>query len=93
MANVFMSCTMYAGNWQLVDSREFSQEEKNLVTSAHVVDSQYGPSVCFMMKSGQRAYIPVSSKSDLQIGDAVDLNTRKVVTLHREGDGNINRVE
>lgn len=93
MANVFMTLRMYAGNWVLVDERPFDEEEKAAVNSAEVVDSQYGPSVCFMMKTGQRAYIPVSTNSKLKIGDAVDLNTAKLVTLFREGDGNITRVE
>lgn len=93
MNNVFMSLRMYAGNWVLVDSRPFNEAEKASVTSATVVDSQYGPSVCFMMKTGQRGYIPVSSNSSLKIGDAVDMNTAKVITLFREGDGNITRIE
>lgn len=93
MANVFMNLRMYAGNWVLVDERPFDEEEKAAVKSAEVVDSQYGPSVCFMMQTGQRAYIPVSQRSTLKIGDAVDLNTAKLVTLFREGDGNITRVE
>ena len=93
MANVFMNLRMYAGNWVLVDERPFDAEEKEAVKSAEGVDSQYGPSVCFMMKTGQRAYIPVSTNSSLKIGDAGDLNTAKLITLFREGDGNITRVE
>lgn len=79
--------------WKIIEERFFTDEEKDAVVSAEVVDSQYGPTVCFLMKTGQRAYIPVSNTSDLKIGDAVDVNTRKIVIFFREGDGNITRVE
>jgi hypothetical protein len=93
LSGIFGSIKMYAGNWELVDSRAFSAEEKACITRAEVVDSQYGPSCCFMLTTGQRAYIPVSTNSSLKVGDAVDLESAKLVTLYREGDGNITRVE
>lgn len=95
LSGIFASskCKLYAGNWQKISERSLTPEEKSVITRAEVVDSQYGASCCFFLTTGQRAYYPVSTNSDLKIGDAVDLEKAKVVTLYREGDGEIERIE
>lgn len=90
---IFTGLQVYGGNWEVKDSRNFDAEEIAAVKSAHVVASDYGKSVCFLMKSGGQTYIPLSTQSSLEIGDDVDLNTAKVLTLHRDGSGDINRIE
>lgn len=92
MANVFATLTNYAGNWAVTNRRDFNEEEKAAVKSASVVSSQYGSSVCFIMKSGGQTYIPVSRDSELAVGDTVDLDKVQLLTLHRDGDGDIVRV-
>lgn len=91
--NIFNAIKVYAGKWQVKDSRAFSQEEIDAVTKASVVDSQYGLSVCFFLKSGGQSFIPLSSTSSLNVGDAVNLSAAKLLTLSREGDNDIMRVE
>lgn len=91
--NIFNSIRVYAGKWQVKDSRAFSQEEIDAVDKASVVDSQYGLSVCFFLKSGGQSFIPLSSTSSLNVGDAVNLSAAKLLTLSREGDSDIMRVE
>lgn len=91
--NIFNSIRVYAGKWQVKDSRAFSQEEIDAVDKASVVDSQYGLSVCFFLKSGGQSFIPLSSTSSLNVGDAVNLSAAKLLTLSREGDNDIMRVE
>ena len=93
MNNVFASLTKYAGNWQVVNSRSFNAEEIAAVKSASVVSSQYGSSVCFLMKSGGQTYIPLSRDSQLAVGDSVDLTKAQLLTLHRDGDDDIIRVQ
>jgi hypothetical protein len=93
MNNVFAGLTKYADNWKVVDEREFNSEEIAAVKSASVVSSQYGNSVCFLMKSGGQTYIPLSRDSELAVGDSVDLSQAKLLTLHRDGDGDIIRVQ
>lgn len=90
--NIFSSLRVYAGKWAVKDSRDFAQEEIDAVDSAHVVDSQYGNSVCFMMKAGGSTFIPLSNTSNLAVGDSVDLSKAKLLTLHRDGDADIYRV-
>jgi len=91
--NIFSSLRVYAGKWGVSASRNFTADEIGAVQSAHVVDSQYGNSVCFLMKSGGQTFIPLSTNSTLGIGDDVDLSKAKLLTLSREGDADIYRVE
>jgi hypothetical protein len=91
--NIFSSLRVYAGKWAVKGSRDFSADEINAVQSAQVVDSQYGNSVCFYMKSGGQTFIPLSTNSTLAVGDNVDLSKAKLLTLSREGEADIYRVE
>ena len=91
--NIFQNLRVYAGKWQVKASRAFSSEEVDAVERASVVDSQYGSSVCFFMKSGGQTFIPLSTNSSLALGDDVDLTKAKLLTLSREGDADIYRVE
>lgn len=90
---VFDNLQVYGGSWNIVDSRVFDAEEIAAVKKAEVVSSQYGCSVCFFMKSGGQTYIPLSNQSSLAVGDEVDLSKAKLLTLHRDGDGDIIRVD
>jgi hypothetical protein len=92
MTNVFNGLTTYAGNWSVINRRDFNSEEKAAVKSASVVASQYGSSVCFIMKGGGQTYIPVSRDGGFAVGDSVDLDSVELLTLHRDGDSDIIRV-
>lgn len=91
--NIFNSLRVYAGKWAVKASRAFSNDEIEAVDHATVVDSQYGSSVCFFMKAGGQTFIPLSTNSALALGDDVDLSKAKLLTLSREGDADIYRVE
>ena len=90
--NIFDSIQMYAGKWSVKSSRDFTNEEKAMVDEAIVVSSQYGNSVCFFMKNGQQGFIPLSNDSMLKVGDLVDMEKAKLLTLSRPGDADIQRV-
>lgn len=91
--NIFSSLRVYAGKWMLKSSRAFTAEEMAAVQSATVVPSQYGNSVCFVMVSGGQTFIPLSSTSNLGVGDSVNLSTAKLLTLEKSGEADIYRVE
>lgn len=93
MANIFSSLRVYAGKWQLKASRAFSAEEVAAVSSAVVVASQYGNSVCFTMVSGGQAFIPLSQNSAKAVGETIDLANAKLLTLEKSGEADIYRVE
>lgn len=91
--NIFSSLRVYAGKWSVKEQRDFTAEEQAAVSSATVVPSQYGNSVCFMMIGGGQTFIPLSSNSSLGVGDRVDLSTAKLLTLEKQGEADIIRVE
>ena len=91
--NIFSALRVYAGKWSIKTSRNFTEEERASVSSAVVVPSQYGNSVCFMLVNGGQSFIPLSSTSALGVGDKVDLSTAKLLTLEKSGEADIYRVE
>lgn len=91
--NIFAGLQVYAGKWNVIDSRGFNAEELSMIQRAEVVPSEYGNSVCFFMKSGGQTYIPLSNQSSLTPGDSVDLEKAKLLTLHRDGSADITRID
>ena len=91
--NIFNSLRKYAGKWSVIASRAFTAEEQSAVISATVVPSQYGNSVCFMMVGGGQTFIPLSAKSSKAVGDTIDLSKAILLTLAKEGEEDIYRVE
>jgi hypothetical protein len=90
--NIFSSLRVYAGKWSETARRVFSQDEINAVESATVVESQFGNSVCFMMKSGGMTYIPLDQNSSKAVGDTIDLSKAELLTLSKQGEADIYRV-
>ena len=91
--NIFNSLKTYAGKWNVSGSRAFSAEEIAAVDSAIVVSSEYGNSVCFHMKGGGQTFIPLSTNATVGVGESIKLEDAKLLTLSRQGDADIMRVE
>lgn len=91
--NFFNSKTVYNSGWEVTDRRKFEKEEIAMVKKCEVVPSQYGLSACFFMKSGGRTYVPMSRDSNVEEGDVIDLNKASILTLSRDGDNDIERIE
>ena len=91
--NIFSSLRLYAGKWAVTASRVFNQEELAAISSATVVPSQYGNSVCFMMVSGGKTFIALDPSSTLGVGETVDLSKAELLTLSKEGEADIYRVK
>ena len=91
--NIFNSLPVYAGKWSVKASRNFSDEEKAAIVNAETVSSQYGISVCFTLVGGGQTYIPLSQNSQLGVGEAVDMDAAKLLTLEKRGEDDILRVE
>lgn len=92
-ANIISSLQKYAGSWTVKETRKFTDEELAMVTSASVVPSQYGSSVCLMLTSGHKAYIPLSNDATAQNGDSVNLKDATLICLSKEGEDDIIRVK
>ena len=91
--NIFSNLRVYAGKWAVKESRVFCQEELAAISSATVVPSKYGSSVCFMMVSGGKTFIPLDQSSRLGVGETVDLSKAELLTLTKEGEADIYRVK
>lgn len=91
--NIFGTLRTYAGKWSLKSSRKFEDEEINAVSSAEVVPSYYGNSVCFFMKSGGKKYIALSNDATVGVGDLVDLSKAELIILEKQGESDILRVK
>ena len=90
--NIFSALKVYAGKWSEKNVRDFTSDEVAAVEQAKVVESQYGFSVCFFMKSGGQSYIPLDQNSSASIGDTIDLTKATLVTLGKQGEKDIYRV-
>lgn len=90
--NIFASLQVYAGKWSVKSSRAFNADEVSAVKQAVVVPSQYGNSVMFTLIAGGQTYIPLSTDSELTVGEFVDLEKAKLLTLSKDGEADILRV-
>ncbi len=90
--NIFNSLKVYAGKWEVKSTRDFTEEEIKAVVQAVVVPSQYGNSVQFTMAGDGLTFIPLDQNSTLGVGEVVDLNKAKLVTLCKSGENDICRV-
>ena len=90
--NIFSSLRVYAGKWEVKDTRNFTAEEISQVSQAVVVPSQYGNSVQFTMVGGGLTYIPLDQNSNCATGEVIDLTKAKLVTLCKSGENDIYRV-
>lgn len=90
--SIFAGCKSYAGKWQVKSIEPMPQEDKDAVASAHVVNSQYGLSCCFMMKAGNMFFKPMDSTCNVAAGEVLNLDDIKVVTLERQGDADIQKI-
>lgn len=91
--NIFANLKLYASKWSVTNSREFTPEEIRSVVNAVVVSSEYGNSVQFAMAGGGMTFIPLSQDSTLTVGEVVDLNRARLLTLSKSGEADIFRVE
>ena len=92
---IFDSLRIYAGKWSVSDSRDFTPEEIAEISEATVVDSRYSLSVCFTLKAGGQCYIPVSTECEGMTipGNRLDLRKCQLITLEKQGESDILRVE
>lgn len=91
--SIFENLRVYAGKWSVKNSRAFTADEINAVDHATVVASEYGNSVCFFMRTGGMTFIPLSNASTKGVGESIELKDAKLLTLEKQGEADILRVE
>lgn len=95
MSNFFSKLTRYAGNWTVIAEDKLDAEDfAALKPTAVIVKSTWGKSFCFTPKVGNyQMYIPADSTVESPIGSAVPLTDLTILTLHKEGETDIQRVK
>ncbi|MCQ2340180.1 MAG: hypothetical protein MJZ79_05310 [Paludibacteraceae bacterium] len=83
----------HAGQWSVKSSRNFTPDEIDAVVSNVIVTSEWGNSVCFTMKAGGKTYIPLTLESTKGTGESIDMHSAKILTLEKQGETDIVRVE
>lgn len=91
--NIFNNLRIYAGKWEVKETRDFTDKEKAAILQAVVVPSQFGSSVQFTMTAGGMTFIPLDQNSQLGTGELIDLSKAKLVTLGKSGEADIYRVQ
>lgn len=85
---------LYRGKWQVKSIDKFDANDAADVAKATVVPSEFGQSVCMTLKSGGSKYLPLSNTSRaVANGEEINVAECNVVTLGREGDDDIMRIE
>ena len=84
---------VFASSWEVTSTDKLSAADIKSVEKAEVVSSTYGLSACFFMKSGGRKYMPLSRDVEAEEGDEIDLKSAKVLTLSKDGEDDIMRLE
>jgi hypothetical protein len=84
----------FNGKWEAnPETSKLTPKEVESVQEASVVPLQFGLSICFALKSGQKKFIPLSRDSQLSEGEVIDPSEVEITTLHRLGSEDIYRAD
>lgn len=92
MSSIFKSLKSYAESWKVVDVTKFEEDDIQEISQAEVIESEFGYSVCFILKSGGKKYIPLEKESSAGLGDIIDVRKATIITLAKQGRENIHRI-
>jgi hypothetical protein len=91
------SLRTYAGAWEETGREKLTAAEVKSIDHIEVVEKEqeWGTSVsmCFFMKAGGKKYKNLSTLSELEVGDEVDPKSVTIITLERDGEEPITRVD
>lgn len=83
--NMFDGLRTYPEIWVVQNVRPLAEEEKQLVSCAIVVKSEFGRSLEFFTKKGSVS-IPISIGVNANIGFIPDIDKIEIITLKRKHD-------
>jgi hypothetical protein len=95
MSSIFSNVPKYAGKWEVVSTSMLDAEDiAELEAMATLVKSTWGKSFVFVTKiSHYQMFIPADTSVDLPVGSKVPITDIEVVTLHKEGEKDIQRAK
>lgn len=92
--STFSKLTSYAvGKWEVTKEERLSQKEIKSIREATVVESKYGLSAKILMAAGDCKYVPISRDSILAEGDDIEPSAIVLITLSKEGEKDIVRLD
>jgi hypothetical protein len=92
MSSIFKSLKYYAESWKVVNVTKFEEDDIQEISQAEVIESEFGYSVCFTLRSGGKKYIPLEKESSAGLGDIIDVRKATIITLAMQGRENIYRI-
>lgn len=93
MANMFSDLKCQNVKWLEKSRRKFTPEEIEEITEAVVVPTQYGLSARFRRKNGYLCFIVLAQTATLGVGEYVDMHKAEVITLSKQGENDIIRLQ
>lgn len=100
--NLEETLQVYAGGWSVEDTAKLktiepafcakiakAQVQQRENTNKATGEVFTSTSICLMMKNGTKRFIPLSPKSELNIGDDVDIESLMAIELSKPGEENI----
>ena len=92
--SIFSNCKTLEARWVVEDIRPLTKDEKEIILSARVVSSEFGYSLEFITTE-ETVKIPISNKVSPVVGELVDINSIKIITLYKNYNPNekIYRIE
>lgn len=84
---------IYASSWEVTSTDKLSASDIKSIEKAEVTSGTHGLSACFFLKAGGRRYMPLSRDVEAEEGDIIDLHDVKVLTLSKDGEDDIMRLE
>ena len=79
--------------WSVKSEEALTPKEAKSIRSAVVVEGKFGKQVCFALVSGGTQYAALSRDSELEVGEEFPVAGAKFITLERDGDNDIVRVQ
>lgn len=103
MANWLQDLRLFGGKWEVTEEQKVPKEVLKELKSARVVmspgchndeyDFDGSLQIEITLKNGRVGYWPLSTESELEEGDSVDIKTIKQLTLSRAGEDDIYRYD
>ena len=90
----FSELKSYAvGQWEVIKEEKLSTKEITSILEGTVVESKYGLSAKLLLAAGGCKYIPLSRDSSLAEGDDIEPKSVVLITLSKEGENDIVRLD
>jgi len=86
--SIFSNYKTLEAYWKVESTRPLTKDEKEIILSAKVILSEFGYSLRFLTTE-ETVKIPISTNISPKVGDLVDINDIRIITLYANWDPTI----